>query len=123
MFITIFYCTPILGIDIFMDNMTDLLTNYSPRVYCINGDCTVRYYSKDGGLALGIVRTNRTHKMGRFPQDIITINSMDLNNLIENIMCSYSIPTDKGDELVHSIKTRSIELVASHLHDHSAHTE
>ena len=103
--------------------MTDLLTNYSPRVYCIDGDCTVRYYGKSGGLALGIIRTNRTFKGGRFPQDIITINSMDLNNLIESIMTTYNIPVSKGDELVHSIKTHAVSLVETHLHDHSAHIE
>ena len=89
----------------------------------MDGDCTVRYYSKDGGLALGIVRTNRQHKQGRVPQDIVTINSMDLNNLIGHIMATHSLPVNMGDVIVNTIRTNSISLVASHLHDHSAHTE
>jgi hypothetical protein len=108
---------------IIFDTMTDFLSDLTPRTFCINGDCTVRYYSKDGGLALGIIRTNSTRKEGKVPQDIITISSMDLNNLIGYIMATHSLPVNMGDVLVNTIKSNAISLVASHLHDNTAHIE
>jgi hypothetical protein len=103
--------------------MTGLLNDLTPRTFCMDGDCTVRYYGKDGGLALGIIRTNRTHKEGKVPQDIITINSMELNNLIEYVMSKNNLPVDMGEVLVNTIKSDAISLVHEHLHDNTAHIE
>jgi len=103
--------------------MTDFLKELNPKVSCIDGDCTVRYYGRDGGLALGIIRTNRVRKEGKVPQDVVTINSMDLNNLIGYIMATHSLPVNMGDLIVNTIKSDAMVLVHTHLHDHSAHTE
>jgi hypothetical protein len=105
------------------DTMTDFLDGLNPKVSCMEGDCTVRYYIKDGGLALGVIRTNRVRKEGKVPQDVVTINSMDLNDLIGYIMATYNLPVNMGDLIVNSIKSNAMSLVHSHLHDHSAHTE
>ena len=103
--------------------MTGLLNDLTPRTFCMNGDCTVRYYGKDGGLALGIIRTNRVRKEGKVPQDVVTINTMDINNLIGYIMATHSLPVNMGDMIVNTIKSNATVLVHSYLHDHSAHTE
>ena len=89
----------------------------------MDGDCTVRYYGKDGGMALGIIRTNKVRKEGRVPQDIIMINSMELNNLIEYVMSKNNLPVDMGEVLVNTIKSDAISLVHEHLHDNTAHIE
>ena len=89
----------------------------------MDGDCTVRYYGKDGGMALGIIRTNKVRKEGRVPQDIIMINSMELNNLIEYVMSKNNLPVDMGEVLVNTIKSDVILLVHEHLHDNTAHIE
>jgi hypothetical protein len=106
-----------------IDTMTDFLKGLDPKVTCMDGDCTVRYYNRDGGLALGIIRTNRVRKEGKVPQDVVTINSMDLNNLIGYIMATHSLPVNMGDLIVNTIKSDAMVLVHTHLHDHSAHTE
>ena len=103
--------------------MTGLLNDLTPRTFCMDGDCTVRYYGKDGGLALGIIRTNRVRKEGKVPQDVVTINTMDINNLIGYIMATHSLPVYMGDMIVNTIKSNATVLVHSYLHDHSAHTE
>jgi hypothetical protein len=108
---------------IIFDTMTDFLRDFTTRTFCMDGDCTVRYYGKDGGLALGIIRTNTTRKEGKVPQDIITVSSMDLNNIIGHIMATNNFPVNMGDVIVNTIRTHAISLVASHLHDNTAHIE
>ena len=103
--------------------MTGLLKDLTPRTFCMDGDCTVRYYGKDGGMALGIIRTNKVRKEGRVPQDIIMINSMELNNLIEYVMSKNNLPVDMGEVLVNTIKSDVILLVNEHFHDNTAHIE
>ena len=103
--------------------MTGLLKDLTPRTFCMDGDCTVRYYGKDGGMALGIIRTNKVRKEGRVPQDIIMINSMELNNLIEYVMSKNNLPEDMGEVLVNTIKSDVILLIHEHFHDNTAHIE
>ena len=67
------------SVQLILENI-DLLRDFTTRTFCIDGDCTVRYYGRDGGLALGIIRTNRVRKEGKVPQDVVTINTMDINN-------------------------------------------
>lgn len=95
--------------------MTDILDGLISRVDCIGDDYTVRYYGNDGGLALGIIRISRKWKGGKVPQDIVVINSMDLNNLIGYIMSTHNVPTDMGDKIVHMIRTNSISLVTNYI--------
>jgi hypothetical protein len=91
--------------------MTDFLSGLTSSVHCLDGDCSVRYYGKDGGLALGIVRLNRIRKGGKVPQDIITISSMDLNNLIGYIMSTYNHPIGMGELLVGAIRENAVLMV------------
>ena len=101
-----------------MDNMTDkILDGLIPKVECMDNNCSVRYYGKDGGLALGIIRYTITHKVdGKIPQDIILINSMDLDELIGHIMGTQEFPISMGEEVVQYIRSHSTKMVKDHLH-------
>jgi len=108
-----------------MDNMTDdLLKNFIPKVDCMDNNCSVRYYNRDGGIALGIIRFTITNKTtGKVPQQIIVINSMDLDSLIGYIMGTNNISPNMGEYVVHLIRSHATGLVRSHLFDHTSHTE
>jgi hypothetical protein len=92
--------------------MTDnLLNNFNVRVLCEGENCSVRYYLNDNELAMGIIRFSHKKKGGRIPQDIITITSMDLDNMVGYIMGTYDYPTEYGDTLVNTIRTDATEKV------------
>ena len=95
-----------------IDSMTDnLLKNFNVRVLCEGENCSVRYYLNDNELAMGIIRFSHKKKEGRIPQDIITITSMDLDNMVGYIMGIYDYPTEFGDTLVNMIRTDATERV------------
>ena len=101
---------------IIMDNMTDkILDGYSSRVDCMDNNCSVRYYGKDGGLSLGIIRYTITKKEGKVPQDIFVINSMDLDGLLGSIMGTHNLSANMGESIVYLIRSHSTKMVKDHL--------
>ena len=100
-----------------MDNMTDkILDGLTPKVECMENNCSVRYYSKDGGIGLGVLRFTITDKTeGKVPQRIIVINSMDLEGLIGYIMGTHNLSANMGDYIVYLIRSHSTKMVKDHL--------
>ena len=95
-----------------IDSMTDnLLKDFNVKVLCEWENCSVRYYLNDNELAMGIIGFTHKKKEGRIPQDIITITSMDLDNMVGYIMEGNNHPTEFGDTLVNMIRTDATERV------------
>jgi len=101
-----------------MDNMTDkILDGLTPKVECMENNCSVRYYGKDGGIGLGVIRFTITDKTeGKVPQRIIVINSMDLEGLIGYIwghiisllIWGTILSTSSGPTLLRWLRTISV---------------
>jgi hypothetical protein len=108
---------PYFKVHIIMDNMTDkILDGLIPKVDCMDNSCTVRYYGEDGGLALGVIRFTITKKTdGKIPQDIIIINSMDLDGLLGYVMGKNNLSTNMGDSVVYFVRSHSTKMVKDHL--------
>ena len=82
----------------------------------MENNCSVRYYSKDGGIGLGVLRFTITDKTeGKVPQRIIVINSMDLEGLIGYIMGTHNLSANMGDYIVYLIRSHSTKMVKDHL--------
>ena len=88
-----------------------ILEIFRMKVECDTENCSVRYYLNDGELAMGIIRFVRKKKEGRIPQDILTITSMDLDEMVGYIMATNDFPTEFGETLVSIIRTHATDRV------------
>ena len=89
----------------------ELLKEFTPKVECVDGMCSVRYYLNKGELSMGIIRIQHSRKEGKIPQDIILITSMDLDNLLGYIMETQQLPIEYGETIVNIIRMDATQRV------------
>lgn len=91
----------------------ELLKEFTPKVECVDGMCSVRYYLNKGELSMGIIRITHNKKEGKIPQDIYLITSMDLDGMISHIMETQDIPLEHGEVIVNIIRMDATQRVKS----------
>jgi hypothetical protein len=95
--------------------MNDMLEKYKTKVECDDNSCSVRYYSKEGELSLGIIRARYHNTVGKIPQRVITIVSMEIDKLIQDVMVMDEFPIDVANVLVTTIRRNAIDNIKDHL--------
>lgn len=97
---------------IILQHMTgEMLKEFTPKVSCMDGMCSVRYYLNKGELSMGIIRIQHSRKEGKIPQDILLITSMDLDLIIGHIMETQQLPIELGETIVNIIRMDATQRV------------
>lgn len=95
--------------------MQTLLKKYITKVDCDDNSCSLRYYLKEGGLSLGVIRLRYHNMTGKISQRVITVVGMEIDRLIEDIMVSQHAPIEFGDVLVATIRKDAIDRIKENL--------
>ena len=90
-----------------------ILHDYKTRIDCDDKYCSMRYYTPEEPLAVGIIRLNYYHKDGKVPQTVVTINSMEIATMVD--MLAVQFPTYTGDQVVKMIREDVTDRVREHM--------
>jgi len=90
------------------------LKEYDNTMDCDDNSCVIRY-SKDGET-LGILRYTYTLNVGkRIKQDVIQLRTMDINNLIGDIMIGEDIGQEMSEYVTTIIRMDATHRIKQHL--------
>lgn len=92
-----------------------IMDEFITKVTCDENSCSLRYYVDKGELAIGIIRLTHGIKEGKIPQHIVTITSMDINDMIAYIMINYGLTQEHGEVIVAQIRNHAQKKVMEHL--------
>lgn len=95
--------------------MKEILEKYKTKVECDDNSCSVRYYSKEGELSIGIIRARYHNTSGKIPQRVITIVSMEIDKLIQDVVGMDDFPIEIANSLVTNIRRDSIDKIKEYM--------
>jgi len=95
--------------------MKEMLEKYKTKVECDDNSCSIRYYSKEGELSIGIIRARYHKTSGKIPQLVITIVSMEIDKLIQDVVGMDDFPIEIANSLVTNIRRHAIDRVKDHM--------
>jgi hypothetical protein len=82
-----------------------VMDDFTHKINCDMNSCALRYYLDKNELAVGLVRFTHGIKEGKIPQRILSITSMDLNDMVGYIMLNYGFTLEQGEALVATIRS------------------
>lgn len=92
-----------------------IMDEFITKVNCDENSCSLRYYIDKRELAIGLIRFTHGIKEGKIPQRIVSITSMDINDMIGFIMINYGLTQEHGEVIVAQIRNHAQKKVMEHL--------